>query len=150
MCMYVCLRTWGHIPKIQIERKRRYIYISNFHMCWSFLIFCATKLMASRRVTQCWGIYWIRQTDCVWEREERATARLQWTEQTEVRQARLNRRSIHSEESVMFIGVKLVRGPSCDCQLALNIKFWRCYITHQWQYSCISSLRLTPTMFYIF
>ena len=25
-----------------------------------------------------------------------------------------------------------------------------CYITHQWQYSCISLLRLTPTMFYIF
>ena len=70
------------------------------------------------------------------EQEERAIARLQRRRQreqegrrsewTEVRQARLDRRSIHSEESVVFngsIGVKLVKGPSCDCQLAQNIKF---------------------------
>ena len=48
------------------------------------------------------------------EREERATARLQCrrhgeqegrrSERTEVREARLDRRSVHGEESVMFCG----------------------------------------------
>ena len=62
--------------------------------------------------------------------EERATARLhrqcqreQEGRQTKVRGARLDRQSVHGEESITIsgsIGVKLVRGPSC--QLVLNIK----------------------------
>ena len=67
---------------------------------------------------------------------------------TEVRQARLDRRHVHSEESVAFsgsIGVELVRVPLC--QLALNTEFGICYITYQYS---ISLLRLAPTMLYIF
>ena len=65
------------------------------------------------------------------EREERATARLQCrrqreqegrrSERTEVRQARLDRRSVHIEESVMFsgsIGVEL----DSEGSIARNIK----------------------------
>ena len=65
------------------------------------------------------------------EREERATARLQcrrqreqegrWSERTEVRQARLDRRSVHGEESVVFsrsIGVEL----DSEGSIARNIK----------------------------
>ena len=65
------------------------------------------------------------------EREERATARLQCrrqreqegrrSERTEVRQARLDRRSVHGEESVVFsgsIGVEL----DSEGSIARNIK----------------------------
>ena len=70
------------------------------------------------------------------EREERAIARLQRRRQreqegrrsgrTEVRQARLDRRSVHGEESVVFsgsIGVELNSEGGPSCQLAVNIKY---------------------------
>ena len=65
------------------------------------------------------------------EREERATARLQHrrqreqegrrSERTKVREARLDRRSVHGEESVMFSGSISVELDS-EGSIARNIK----------------------------
>ena len=76
--------------------------------------------------------------------EERATARLHCqcqreqegrrSERTEVREARLDRRSIHGEESITIsgsIGVKLVRGPSCQLALNIKIRILKMFTAHQ-------------------
>ena len=68
----------------------------------------------------------MRETDCVWS--ETAASAPKRTgrkaiERTEVRDARLDRLSVHGEESVAFsrsIGMEL---DSSSCQLALNIKY---------------------------
>ena len=76
--------------------------------------------------------------------EERATARLhrqcqreqegRRSERTEVREARLDRRSVHGEESITIsgsIGVKLVRGPSCQLALNIKIRILKMFTAHQ-------------------
>ena len=78
------------------------------------------------------------------EREERATARLRRrqteqegrrSERTEVREARLNRRSVHGEESVVFSG-SIPMELDCEgsivsaCTEHYKFEFLRCCITH--------------------
>ena len=56
------------------------------------------------------------------------------SEQTEVRQTRLDRRRVHGEEFVAFgesIGVELNSERSIVSACAEHYKFRRCYITHQ-------------------
>ena len=73
----------------------------------------------------------MQETDCVWSERKgllldcsAGAKENRRSEQTEVRQARLDRRSGDGEESVVFSGSISVEldseGPSC--QLALNIK----------------------------
>ena len=94
---------------------------------------------APHRVTQRWLIYWVQETDCVSRLQCRCQREGRRSERTEVRQARLDRRSGDSEESVVFSGSISVEldseGPSC--QLVLNIKIWILKMlnhssTHQW------------------
>ena len=112
--MCVCLSAYVHeaiYRKFKLnERKRRYTCISDLHTCWNF---CATKDSSPCNST-------LIRDRLHLEQEERATPRLQhrrqrdqegrWSERTEVMEARLDRRSIHGEESVVFsgsIGVEL-------------------------------------------
>ena len=56
------------------------------------------------------------------------------SEQTEVREARLDRRSVHGEESITIsgsIGVKLVRGQSCQLALNIKIRILKMFTAHQ-------------------
>ena len=74
------------------------------------------------------------------KQEERASARLQHqcqseqegkqSEQTEVREARLDRRSVHGEESAMFSGSIGVELDSEGSIVSGCTDIKRCYITH--------------------
>ena len=57
-----------------------------------------------------------------------------WSERTEVREARLDRRSVHGEESVVFsrsVSVKLVRGQSFQLALNIKIRILKMFTAHQ-------------------
>ena len=129
-------------------------------------------------LTPYWWIYWMRQRTpqpcnstpmnllstkdrLHLEQEERTTARLQHerqneqeqrqSEQTEVRQARLDRWHIQGEKSsVAFISVEL-NSEGSIVSTCTEYEFCRCYITHQWHNISISACsRLLPQCFYIF
>ena len=118
VCMYVCLLTYSWNFKLN-KRIWGYTYISNLDT-WSLvqckLTWCTPHYLTPCRwmrqrtphhVTQCRWIYWVQETDCVWSKRKGllldcsvgAKVNLRWSEQTEVRQASLDRRCVHGEES---------------------------------------------------
>ena len=107
--VYVCLHTWGHIPKFKLnEWKRRYMCISNLHTCWNF---CVTKDSLPCNSTL---INILSARDRLpLKREERVTAILQRWRQRE-QEGRRSERTEVRETIGLIDKVCTVRSLSCS------------------------------------
>ena len=91
-------------------------------------------------VTQCQWIYWVRETDYVWSERKgllldcsvSAKENRKEDDQSRPRQARLDRRPVHNEESSVTFSRSIGMELDSVRSIVSITEFWRCYITHRW------------------